>query len=156
MSMRKKLIAYSALPVLGLGLLGVSSIASAHGFGGGMGIGLFSNATPEQLATRQQDMFAREAQLLGISVDDVKVAWADGKTLQQLAQDHGITQDQLATRMKDAALAQLTTNLQDLVSQGIITQAQADKRLAFMQTQTANRKAKGFARGRGHGMGMME
>jgi hypothetical protein len=39
-----------------------------------------------------------------------------------------------------------------LVDQGVITQAQADKRLATMQASEA--KVKGGKAGRGHGVGM--
>lgn len=145
--MSKKLLVYAALPVLGLGLLGMTGVASAHGFGG-FGFGMFGNATPDQIASRQDTMFQQQASLLGISVDDVKAAWAKGVSFTQLAQDHGITQDQLKQRTKDASLAQLKANLQALVDRGVITQTQADARLAFMQTQTANGKGKG----RGHGM----
>jgi hypothetical protein len=126
------LFAYTLLPVAGFGLLG-ASIASAHGLFG-------TTLTPDQIATRQQTMFQNEATLLGLSIDDVKSAWAQGKTLQQLATDHGITADQLQQKMKDARAAQLKTKLQTLVDKGIITQAQADQRLQFLQNAAQNMK----------------
>jgi len=89
MSMKRKILAYAILPAAGLGILG-ASVASAHGLFGGM-----SNLTPDQIATRQQTIFQNEANVLGVSVDDVKNSWAQGKTLLQIAQDHGITQAQL-------------------------------------------------------------
>ncbi len=136
--MKYKLAAYAFLPaVLGLGLLGATA-ASAHGMFGPM-----SNLTTEQIATQQQNLFQEQANLLGITIDEVKNAWADGKSLQELAQEKGITQDQLQQRIKEAQLAKTKTMLQGLVSQGIITQAQADKRLTSIQNMAAQKGAKG-------------
>ena len=147
--MKKKYWFYAGLPALGLLLLG-TGIASAHGFGGGMGMGMGfgNNLTPAQISANQQSMFQKEADILGISLDDVKTAWAKGENLQQLAQDHGITQAQLTQKIQDARIAEIKTQLQNLVSGGVITQAQADQRLQFMQNLQTNNK------GRGH-MGMM-
>ena len=129
--MTKKLMVYAALPILGLGLVGSVNATSAHGLFGFMG----QNATPEEIATRQQDMFQSQAELLGISVDSVKNAWAEGKTLKELADENGISEEQLREKMKNAAQSRLKSNLDSLVSQGVITQAQADKRLEIMQSR---------------------
>ncbi len=133
----KKYLAYAVLPVMGLGLLG-AGIASAHGIGFGFG----QNATPQEIASRQQTMFQNEANLLGISVDEVKSAWAQGKTIAQIAQDHGITQAQLQQKMQDTRLSAMKTRLQAMVEQGVITQAQADQRLQFMQSRWQNAQIK--------------
>jgi len=146
--MKNKLLIYAIFPVIGLGLLGYGA-ASAHGFGMFGGFGGLSNLTPDQIATRQQTMFQNEANLLGISIDGVKNGWADGKSLVQIAADHGITRDQLQQKMKDAQTAQLKSQLQTLVDKGIITQAQADKRLQFINQQVTSGK---FHRGFGRGM----
>lgn len=139
--MKKKILMYAIIPALGFSaLIGVGA-ASAHGF-----FGMFNNLTPEQIGTQQQTMFQQQADILGISVDDVKNAWAEGKSLKTLAEEKGITQEQLQAKMKEARLQQMKSNLQILVSQGVITQAQADKRLQFMQNESANGKG-----GRGHG-----
>lgn len=147
--MKNKLLLYAIFPVIGLGLLGYSA-ASAHGLFGGFGGA--SNMTPEQIVTRQQTMFQNEANMLGISIDDVKNGWAEGKSLLQIATDHGITKEQLQQKMKDAQTAQLKSQLDILVSNGTITQAQADKRMAFVNQQVANGN---LHRGFGRGMGMM-
>lgn len=151
--MKNKLVAYAALPVIVLGLAG-AGIASAHGTMGGFGLGRFGdNLTPDQVATNHQTMFQNEANFLGISVDDVKNGWAQGKTLQQIAQDHGITREQLQQKMKDAWTAAMKTQLQTLVTKGIITQAQADARLQFLESAAngagKGRMGKGFHRGFG-------
>lgn len=125
---------YAFLPaVLGLGFLGVN-IASAHGLFGGFD----SNLTPDELVTRQQTMFQNDAQILGIGVDEVKDAWSQGKTLERIAQEKGISQDQLKTRLQDAQKQKIKSQLQALVDKGVITQAQADKRLQVMTDRINN------------------
>lgn len=143
--MKNKLLLYAIFPVIGLGLLGFNA-ASAHGLFGGFGS--VANMTPEQIVNRQQTMFQNEADMLGISVEDVKNGWAEGKNLLQIAADHGITKEQLQQKMKDAQTAQLKAQLQTLVDKGVITQAQADKRMQFIARELANGNFhKGFGRG---------
>ena len=126
----KKYMQYAVLPALGLGLIGIGT-ASAQGlFWGGN-----AAADPGGFAQRQDQMFQKEADLLGISLDEVKSGWAQGKSLKDIAAEKGVTQDQLKQKMQDMAQAQLKANLQALVDQGVITQAQADQRLQFMQAQ---------------------
>lgn len=140
--MNKKYIAYVVAPVLGLALLAAAT-ASAHGFFGFGG----SNLTPDEIAQKRQTQFQGAANLLGLSVDDVKAAWAKGESLQQLAQDHGISQDQLKQKMLDAGNQQTQQRLQVLVDKGVITQAQADSRLQFMQQLAQNGKGGHLGRG---------
>lgn len=154
---KSKLLAYALIPAIGLGILGFNA-ASAHGlFSNGFGFG--STATPQEIADSQQNMFRSEATLLGIGVEDVKNAWAEGKSLSQLAQEKGITATQLQQKMKDMMTEQLKTQLKTLVDKGIISQEQADKRLQFMQDKISkNKNGKRFLKGfHGYGgmMGMM-
>jgi len=137
----------AALPVAALVILGAST-ASAHGwfgFGGG------PNMDPTQAAQQQADMFQKQADLLGVSVDDVKNAWAKGETIWQLAQEKGITQQQLQQKMQDQRKQQIQTMLQAMVSNGVITQAQADQRLQYMEQHAGegNGYGRNFGRGRG-------
>ena len=150
MKLKHKILAYSMVPaLLGLGFLGVNSV-SANGM-----FGLGANLTPDQIATRQKTMFQSEADLLGLSVDQVKDTWASGKSFAQLAKDQGITEAQLQQKIKDARAAQIKTQLSALVSRGVITQSQADKRLATMQAAQTNAKGgKGMKGGRHGGLGM--
>ena len=147
--MKKKLLAYAVLPALALTLVGVGT-ASAHSFGFG---GFFGkSATPEEIATRQQEMFSQQAAMLGVSADVIKQSWADGKTLQEIAAANGISEADLQAKMKDAARQKMTEHMQALVSGGVVTQAQADARLKFMQSQMDSGKM-GRHKG-GMGMGM--
>lgn len=162
MKLKHQIIAYTMIPaLLGLGFIGVNS-ASAHGmFGGFNGFGglggwhMFgSNLSNDEIASRYQTMFQKEADLLGINVNDVKAAWAEGKSFQQLANEKGITNEQLAQKLKDAHLAQIKAQLQSLVSKGIITQAQADQRLKLMQDKQIKINGKNKFKP-GWGMGML-
>ncbi len=145
--MKKKLALYAILPMLALAALGAST-ASAHGW-----LGFNSNATPEQTAQMHTQMFQKQADLLGISVDEIKNAWAQGKTLKTLAEEKGISQQQLQEKMRQERQSQMKIQMQNLVSQGIITQAQADQRIKAMEQQSTGKPGKGLGRGM-HGMGM--
>ena len=149
-----KFLKYAVIPaVLGFGLVSVN-FASAHGIFGGLG--MVSQLTPDQIADKQQNMFTSEAQVLGISVDKVKDAWAAGKTFNEIIQENNLDKTQIEARIKAAAQAQMKEQLQSLVTKGIITQAQADARLAFMQTKISSGKGHHFGRrfGRGEDIGL--
>ena len=137
----KNLLAYTILPVMAFAVFGVSQ-ASAHGWFGPM-----NNATPEEVAQRQTDMFTQQASLLGISVDAVKQGWAEGKTLSEIATANGISETDLQEKMKSAAKQKLANQLKSLVDKGVITQAQADQRLKVDQERIDNRTGKGHGRG---------
>lgn len=132
--MNYKYFLAGALPVLAMGIIGVSMV-SAHG---GMGFGIGLNADPAEVAERQQTMFTERAAVLGVSVDEVKNAWAEGKTMRELAEEKGISDEALRTKMQEQRAAQMKTQLQTLVSQGVITQAQMDTRLEVMATRQAS------------------
>jgi hypothetical protein len=150
--MNKTIKKASLIGTLSIAALGVMS-ASAMGWGG-MGM---ANLTPEELATKHTTMFQQQATLLGISLADVKAAWASGKDLKTLAKEKGISETDLQAKMKTAREAQMKEHLQALVSKGVITQAQADQRLTYMQSNTKAGKGGKGGRGehKGMGMGMM-
>lgn len=144
----KKYLKYAILPTMALALIG-AGVASAHGFFWG------NIQDPQAFAQSQTQMFQKQADLLGISVDELKNDWAQGKTFQQIAQEKGITQDQLKTKMQDLMKQKMKDDLQVLVQQGVITQAQADQRLQYLQNrpQDGNR-GRGMMRGFHHGWGL--
>ncbi len=147
MKNKLKIVAYSAIPLVGLAMLS-ANIASAHGFdgfGGMMGFGSGGNSA--EATANLQARFQNEATLLGIDVDSVKNGWAQGKTLEQIAIENNITAEQLQQKIKDQRLSTMKTHVQSLVSAGVITQAQADSRLSFMQSNLD--KAKTAKGGRG-------
>ncbi len=137
----KKYLAYSILPALALTLVG-AGIVSAHGWFGG-----FGQATPEEMAQGQEAMLQKQSELLGISVGEIKDAWAEGKNFREIAEEQGISQGQLQEKMKETRQEQLQAQLQAMVDNGVISQEQANRRLQFMEERMANGEmAKGFHR----------
>lgn len=126
---RTHVAALAALPILGLSFVG-AGIASAQGPGTGFGFGhmMRPNFSAEDFATQQAAMFEEQAELLGISVDEIKEAWVSGKSFKDLAEEKGITEEQIKEKMKAAADARIKAELSALVDKGVLTQAQADKR----------------------------
>ena len=99
--------------------------------GGGMMVG-------EGYGPMHEYMQAALADQLGITVDELNAAHADGKTFWQVAEDKGFTVEQSQQMMLDAR----TTALDAMVADGTITQEQAD----WM-------KQRGGMMGGGRGMG---
>ena len=95
--MRKKLIAYSFLPVLGLGIFGVN-FASAYGIFGG-----FGNIAPDEVATRQQNLFQEQATILGLNIDDVKNEATYGRKRNRQRTSGGKDQGIETSAIEDAA-----------------------------------------------------
>lgn len=151
-TMKRKYLVYAMLPVFAAALT-VGGVASANGwFGMGMG-----NLTPDQIATNQQTMFQKQAELLGVSVDEVKNAWASGKSMRDLAAEKGISTDQFHEKMRAQRTAELKEYLNALVSKGVITQSQADQKLKIHESNDFRGKGMGKGMGkhmRGMGMGM--
>jgi len=76
-------------------------------------------------------LFSATASVTGLTTQEVLTELRDGKSLAQIAQDHGKTADDVI----QAARTQLQDLLSQAVSSGRITQAQADAKLAeFDQT----------------------
>ena len=89
------------------------------------------------------------SQLLGLTPEQIHEQRLAGKSLVQIAQEKGVSKDQLVA----AILAAKKAALNSLVSAGKLTQAQADAMYAHMQTQVPNaveRTSVGPANGRGN------
>ena len=141
--MKKKILLFSLLALAIFAALGTQA-ALAHGWFGG------ANVDPVTLAERQQAAFEREAAVLGITVDQIKEYWSQGKNMWEIAQELGLSQEQLQTKITEQRQAVWKANLQALVDRGVITPAQADARLKFM---TTNSNQKRFGPKMGGGMG---
>jgi Asp-tRNA(Asn)/Glu-tRNA(Gln) amidotransferase B subunit len=122
-------MAIALLPVMGLSMFVAPSAFAAD-----------AHPNPEKVAQRQTNLFTREANLLGLTVDEVKSAWAEGKNLIELAKEHGISKEDLIAKMKALAAEKADAHLQILVEQGVITQAQADEREKFVDARIENHK----------------
>ena len=131
------------------------NIASAHGLFGSGGFGQNGSIEPEKIVERQNQIFNHQAELLGTSVDQVKKYWAEGKNVKEMAEELGISQDDLEAKIKTVRESHLRDRLQVLVDNGVITKEQADSRLQTMQNRIGQRnfghqqKDGGFMRGFG-------
>jgi len=125
MKKKEKLIVYSIVAVAGIAFLGTSSV---YAMGGPMWRG-----TPEEMISRQSTMFSQHAELLGISVDEVKEYWAEGKNIREIAEAKGIDIKDIQSKIREKRKTEMKERLQVFVDNGVITQAQAERRLEIMQ-----------------------
>ena len=95
-------------------------------------------------------MWTAVAQKLGMTYEQLTQATQNGQTIAQLAQAKGVA----VTALKDAALAAVRTYFADLVSQGVMTQAQADAMLDHMDDMPMFNFESGYGPG-SMGPGMM-
>jgi len=98
----------------------------------------------------QQAIFDATAKALNITTDELKTQLHSGQTLAQLAQAHGTTEQAVTT----AAVAAAKTQLAQAVTNGTLTQAQADSIYAQLQQRgaqllTPHGRGDGFRNGPG-------
>ncbi len=128
---------YLVIPaVVVVGLLAGSTV-SAHGFGGFF----MAKGTPQEISVQWEQRLTQDASLLGISLEEMKTYWSQGKNLHEVATEKGLTKEQLQEKMKVAREAEHKAFLSALVSQGKLTQAQADARFSAMQQKQKNIKS---------------
>jgi hypothetical protein len=84
-----------------------------------------------KMGQNQGSMSTNVAEFLGISQEDLQAARQSGKSMVQIAADKGISEQQLA----DYVIGQRSDWLDQLVSDGRITQEQADQRIQQMTKQ---------------------
>lgn len=150
--MKRKYIVYGLMPMFLLGLAGVgAATASAHGW-----FGRGADIDPVTAAANQTERFAQEAEVLGISVDQVKEYWAQGKNVRDIIDELNLDETAVQERMQTERLANMKAHIQTLVDQGVITQAQADQRLEYIQNNEGKFANRGEGKGPGgmRGMGM--
>jgi hypothetical protein len=70
----------------------------------------------------------RLAEALGLTTDELDAELASGKTLAQIAEEQGVSQDELSVTLETAVQA----GLEKAVAEGVLTQEQADAMLAHM------------------------
>ena len=89
------------------------------------------------------------ANALGMSADDLRTALRDGQTIAQIAQSKGVD----VQTVIDALVAEAKTRLDERVTAGDITQAQADQRLADLTQRITDAVNNGFPARGDHGPG---
>ena len=90
------------------------------------------------------------AKALGVTSEELRTALRDGKSVADVAGEKGVDVQVVI----DALVAEAQERIATAVSDGRITQAQADERLATLTddiTKIVNGEGRGFGRGRGPG-----
>lgn len=96
-----------------------------------------------------QQVWTAIAQKLGMSYDQLTQAVQNGQSVEQLAQAKGVSLDEL----KQAAIAALRNSIADLVTQGAMTQEQADWMLDHIDDMPMFNFEQGFSPGMMNGWG---
>jgi GTP-binding protein EngB required for normal cell division len=138
--MKKQIMTLGAAAILAGGML--SSTTFAHGMGGGRGMGGMMGGTPEQQTEMVQKHLNQMVSVFGITLDQAKTYWADDKNIHEIAKERGMSDTDLKTKMDALREAEMKTGLQNLVSKGLITQTQADTKLAKMKARMTEMKNK--------------
>lgn len=92
---------------------------------GGAAFAQTNVATPK--ASRLEGL----ANILGVSTDQLKADLGPKKTIEQIAQEKGISEVDLKAKLEAAHATQIKARLSAMVTAGTITQAQADAQLAW-------------------------
>jgi len=99
----------------------------------------------------RQQMLSEKAKIFKMNVTDLQNEISNGKTFYDIAKEKGVNIDSMHEQMETFQ----KTRLQTLVDQGIITKAQMQERLDFMEQRQANCGNNVSFRGQGgFGMGM--
>jgi len=131
----KKILIYSFLTAGLIGILGAGA-ASAEGWFG--------------MGGDKEVIFQKKAEFLGISADELKNAWAEGKNFNQIAEEYGIDREQLRERARELKQENMESHFQAMVDSGVITQEQANERLQTIQDKFEDgQMRKGFYHGFG-------
>lgn len=123
--MSKRNISAFALIIGGALTIGGLSVVSAHGGG------FFKNLTSGE---GKEIMLEKKAEFFGLSVDELKTKISDGQNLRTIADEQGITQEQMFQHKLDTK----KELIQALVQEGTLTQEQADQKIERMEKWHAN------------------
>ena len=145
----KKFLICALLTVGILGLVGAGTV-SAHGWFGGCDNGQFINQEE-----RHENMIQTKAEILGLNIDELNAAKEQGKCFHEIIEEQDLTMEQFRERMKELKSEQRQNRLNQFVTEGKITQEQADERLEAMNNRFENGEmGKGFHKGFGGNFGL--
>lgn len=100
----------------------------------------------ERRAERRLEHLTDAASILGMEISALEQAHKEGKTLAEIAEEKGITQEVFREKMQEKHIAHLA----ELVKNGTITQEQMDAKIAHMEEREAKEKVRPQG---GRGMG---
>lgn len=119
---------------------GPRGMMNGYGYGPGGMMGRGGIRLQRGASIMHDYMIAAFAKDVGLTVDQVDTRLANGETLKQIAEAQGFTGDKLtslATQVRQDAMNQA-------VADGVITQAQADSMLQFMENYSVQAFGPGF------------
>jgi hypothetical protein len=87
------------------------------------------------LGTDPQALRQAAAEALNLTPESLSEALAGGRTLAQIAEDHGVSRNEMEAALRGAAQASLRAELDPLVAAGELTQEQAEALLALQAAQ---------------------
>jgi hypothetical protein len=123
-----KLFGYLVLSVVAIMLI-TTGTAYARGW-------FWTNESPEDITARHQAMFKHKAELFGISAEEMKDAWSEGKRMFQIAEEYGLNKEEIMEKMAEDRRVNLQERLRVLVENDIISQEQANQRMEVMQNKS--------------------
>jgi hypothetical protein len=138
--MKKIVVLLVVVAVLALAFTPANSVfansGNGNGFGGnGAGLAGQTGSTTPINGTLHDYIIAAYAEALNLSVDEIETRLTSGETLSSIALSTGLTIDEFRTLVADAR----TSALAAAVSDGVITQAQADWMTSHMGGANARR-----------------
>jgi hypothetical protein len=124
----KKFLRYAAPSVLGVIVIGAGFAAAHDGWREGKSSG---------------EHMERVAEIIGVSPETLQEGRAEGLTIHEIAEAEGVDLESLRERMHAEHEQRMRERLEWLVSEGEITQDEADEKLATMQDRWENRSEDG-------------
>lgn len=125
--MNKKVLVFSLAVLTIFTAIGISSV-DARGFSQN-NLGFNS----DQMTERRVQMIENNAELLGITVEQLENYHAEGKYMFEIAEELGLDMDNFREKIELNRQNRMKERLQDLVDNGKITQEQANKRSENIQ-----------------------
>lgn len=129
-TMIMSIFALSVFALAGAGYVSAQGGAMWGGFGG------------------HEAMLENKAEILGVTVEDLRSAREEGKSFHDIAEEQGITQEEMHEQME----GYMQGHLEQQVVEGVITQEQMDERLEWMEEHEEKGGChSGFHKGGGFG-----
>ena len=85
-------------------------------------------------AVMHEENKAELAEFLGLSVEELQAELDSGKTIKEIAEAQGISEEELKEYHQDQKLGKMQELLQQMVDAGKLTQAEADEKLAAIES----------------------
>ncbi|MFH1597779.1 MAG: hypothetical protein ABIB97_01725 [Patescibacteria group bacterium] len=139
----KKSLIMGVLLVGGLALTGI-------GITQAMGYGFMGEMDPAEVVEKQEMMFQHQAETFGITEDQAKDYWVQGMHPKEIAEELGLSEEELQAKMQEMHQQRHQEKMQILVDNGVITQEQADQKTEAMKDFEPGAGCKGME-GKGGG-----